>query len=411
MKKLPSIRVGIGMQRALLRGHLTGQMVLWVASLGYATVYGAEAYGVFALFLSVVNVCGLLACLGFEIALLLPIGQDEARRLLTGCFLMVTFSTILMGGLLCIFRLAVPLPGPVGWLILAIWGQGILVVRQEWYTRRGDYKKLGRLWQRQYVLMAILQGMCFFPFPDKGLMVGYAWTMGIIGGSFCWQSRHCLRVDRLFTLSFGGYWQIIYLDLGGRGLQLLARHIQPLLLVPCFGPIKAAHFFLAQQLLGKPLQALVAGVRSPFLNRSIARLQTGDWPSIRMDARRVVFRLSVIVLPVWCLLIGVLIATQFWLPAEWQDLGSILLLMLPLYLGKTWFSPISGLAPPLRKTNWTFLYNGFLFGWSLLSVGTGYISQSFHGFLLVYSWGGGLGYLWLHHRFNQYLKDNEMVPV
>ncbi len=411
MKKLPRVRMELGMQRVLLRGHLTGQIVLWVATLGYAQVYGAAAYGTFALFLGVVNICGLLSCLGFEAALLLPDDSARANRLLSGCLVLVTGSAILVGALLHLPGLAGCIPIATHWLTLAVWGQGVLVIQQEWYTRMGDYGKLGRLWHRQYGLMAILQGLCFFPFPSTGLMVGYALTLGGLGGYFCWQARHCLRLDRLFWRSFRSYWPIIYPDLGGRGVQLLARHIQPLLLLPCFGPKKAAHFFLAQQLLGKPLQALVAGVRSPFLHRTRERLQIGDWPVIRADARRVVIRLSVLVLPVWCLLILTLVLTQSRLPTEWKGLGGVLLLMLPLYLGKTFFSPISGLAPLLQKTNWTFVFNGFLFVWSLLSTGTGHVSQSFEVFLLVYSTGGGLGYLWLLHRFTQYLQQHELASV
>ena len=411
MKRLPGIGKGVDWQRGLFRGHLTGQLVLWIATIGYAHLYGAEAYGLFALFLSVVNVCGLLACLGFEVALLLPVDEDEVLRLLSGCLQLVTCSTILVGGLLYLFRLPGNVSLPVGWLALSVWGQGILVVRQEWYTRLADYNKLGRLWQHQYMLMAILQGMGYVLFPVTGLMVGYALALGILGGGFCWQFRHAFRVDRLLTGPFRSYWRVVGPDLGGRGIHLLARHIQPILLVPCFGPKKAAQFFLAQQLLGKPLQALIAAVRSPFLNRSKEWLQAGDWSAIRRDVSRVIRHLSVRVSLVWFLLIAVFNTITAWLPMDWHGLVVVTLFMLPLYAGKVCFSPVSGLAPLLGKTNWTFSFNGFLFVWSLISLGVGYVWQAFPVFLFAYSLGVGLGYFWLYHRFTQYLKHKNEALV
>lgn len=396
-------------QAVLLRGHLTGQVVLWLATLCYSQLYGAEAYGTFALFLGLVNVCGFLACLGFEIALLLPDDEEVADRLFSGCFIVVTILAMLMWGLLHLFLLSDSFSIPVDWLMLAIWGQGILVVQHEWYTRHGDWKSLGGLWQTQYVLIAVVQGACFFFDPVCGLMVGYALTLGFLGGRFCWLHFRSFRIDRFLLNTLRTYWPVVCLDLGGRGVQLLAQQIQPFLILPCFGPKKAAHFFLAQQLLGKPLQALMAGHRSPFLRRSKGWVQQGDWSAIRKDARRVVQQMAGLILPFWCSLIIALIVGDSGLPPDWQGLGPTLVGLLPCYLGKICFSPVSGLAPLLRKTHWTFTFNGFLLGWSLFSLVLGFFFQAFQVFLGGYSVGVGLGYVWLHYRFTQLLKQDHVA--
>jgi len=408
---MPRLRKKIGVQPVLLRGHLIGQIVLWLATLGYTQLYGADAYGIFALFLGLVNVCGLLACLGYEITLLLPADRVEAEQLLSGCFALVTLSAMLVGGLLCFFRLSEYLSIPIGWLVLAIWGQGILVVQQEWCTRQGDWIGLGILWRTQYMAMAVLQGVCYFVCPDNGLMVGYALALGGLGGQSCWRERHSLRLDRFLMGNLRRYWPLVCLDLGGRSVQLLAQQIQPLLILPCFGPKKAAHFFLAQQLLGKPLQALIAGYRGPFLKRSKKSLHQGNGPAIWAEALRTLQQIAYLILPCWCFVIIVLIGSHFWLSPDWRGVGVVLLFLLPLYLGKACFSPISGLAPLLRKSHWTFCFNGFLLGWSLLSLLAGYTSESFHGFLISYSVGVGLGYVQLQHRFRQFLKRGHVASI
>lgn len=396
-------------QAVLLRGHLTGQAILWLATLSYSQLYGAEAYGTFALFLGLVNVCGFLACLGFEIALLLPDDEEVADRLFSGCFIVVTILTMLMGGLLHLFLLPDSFSIPSEWLMLAIWGQGILVIQHEWYTRHGDWKNLGRLWQKQYMLIAVVQGACFFIDPVRGLMVGYALTLGFLGGCFCCRYLDSLQVDRFLLNTLCSYWPVVCLDLGGRSIQFLAQQIQPFLILPCFGPKKAAHFFLAQQLLGKPLQALMAGHRSPFLRRSKGWVQQSDWSAIRVDARRVVQQMASLVVPFWCLLIIALLVGNSRLQPDWQGLGPILVGLLPCYLGKICFSPVSGLAPLLRKTNWTFIFNGFLLGWSLFSLVLGFVFQAFQVFVGGYSVGVGLGYVWLHYRFSQLLKQDHVA--
>ena len=238
-------------QPVLLRGHLIGQGVLWLATLCFTQLYGAEAYGTFALFLSLVNICGFLACLGFEIALLLPDDEVVADRLFAGCIIIVTFLTMLIRGLLYLLLLPNCFSIPIDWLMLAIWGQGILVIQHEWYTRHGDWKRLGGLWQAQYVLLAVMQGACFFYYPGNGLMVGYALTLGFLGGRFCCRHLDSFRIDRLLIHTLRSYWPVVCLDLGGRSVQILAQQLQPFFILPCFGPKKAAHFFLAQQLLGE----------------------------------------------------------------------------------------------------------------------------------------------------------------
>ena len=398
-------------QPVLLRGHLIGQGVLWLATLCFTQLYGAEAYGTFALFLSLVNICGFLACLGFEIALLLPDDEVVADRLFAGCIIIVTFLTMLIRGLLYLLLLPNCFSIPIDWLMLAIWGQGILVIQHEWYTRHGDWKRLGGLWQAQYVLLAVMQGACFFYYPGNGLMVGYALTLGFLGGRFCCRHLDSFRIDRLLIHTLRSYWPVVCLDLGGRSVQILAQQLQPFFILPCFGPKKAAHFFLAQQLLGKPLQALMAGYRSPFLQRSKGWMRQRDWSAIRTDARRVVQQMASLIIPFWCSLIIALMVGNSRLQPDWQGLWPILVGLLPFYLGKICFSPVSGLAPLLRRTDWTFIFNGFLLGWSLFSLVLGFLFQAFQVFLAGYSVGVGLGYVWLHYRFAQFLKQDPSLAI
>ncbi|MBK6710112.1 MAG: oligosaccharide flippase family protein [Chloroflexi bacterium] len=85
---------------------------LTVASAPFLTrLYGPEAFGLLALFVSIVNVIGVIACLRYELAIMLPEKDEEAANVLGVSLLIATTISVFLIPLVWLMGRSV-----VGWL-------------------------------------------------------------------------------------------------------------------------------------------------------------------------------------------------------------------------------------------------------------------------------------------------------
>jgi len=73
----------------LVTGTTIAQIITIVASPILTRLYGPEAFGFFALFTSITSIIGVIACIRYELAIMLPKSDEEAANLLGLCFLCV----------------------------------------------------------------------------------------------------------------------------------------------------------------------------------------------------------------------------------------------------------------------------------------------------------------------------------
>jgi lipopolysaccharide exporter len=106
----------------LVTGTTFAQVVAILASPLLTRLYGPEAFGFLALFTSITSIIGVIACMRYEMAIMLPKTDEEAANLLGLCLLSVavviglTMPALYFGGdALLSLRGA---PGPGSYLIL-----------------------------------------------------------------------------------------------------------------------------------------------------------------------------------------------------------------------------------------------------------------------------------------------------
>lgn len=123
---------------------------LGILALPIATrLFAPEAFGIATLFSSMTTIIGVVACLRYELAIMLPESHVEAANILGVSLLSVFFITVLsiliiyLSGdiIVCLFK--VPQLKKYLWLVpVAIFFQGIFLALNYWNTRTKHYGRL-----------------------------------------------------------------------------------------------------------------------------------------------------------------------------------------------------------------------------------------------------------------------------
>ena len=79
----------------LVTGTTFAQAVTILASPLLTRLYGPEAFGFLALFTSITSIIGVIACMRYEMAIMLPKTDEEAANLLGLCLLCVAVVSVL----------------------------------------------------------------------------------------------------------------------------------------------------------------------------------------------------------------------------------------------------------------------------------------------------------------------------
>jgi lipopolysaccharide exporter len=93
----------------LVTGTTFAQVVTILASPLLTRLYGLEAFGFLALFTSITSIIGVIACMRYELAIMLPKTDEEAANLLGLCLLCVAVVSGLTGLALVLWGRCPPL--------------------------------------------------------------------------------------------------------------------------------------------------------------------------------------------------------------------------------------------------------------------------------------------------------------
>jgi len=133
----------------LVTGTTFAQVITILASPLLTRLYGPEAFGFLALFTSITSIIGVVACMRYEMAIMLPKTDEEAANLLGLCLLCVavvsglTVPALYFGGDAILSMLRAP--GLEPYLILVpvfVFISGVFLALNYWNSRT---KHFGRL--------------------------------------------------------------------------------------------------------------------------------------------------------------------------------------------------------------------------------------------------------------------------
>jgi lipopolysaccharide exporter len=133
-----------------IAGGTTFAQILSVLATPILTrIYGPESYGLSALFVSIVATVGVVACLRYELAIMLPKRDENATNLLAaslilaGVVSLLTVPAIYYAGDFIIESLKSPGLGPYLWLVpIAVFANGAVLAFNYWISRTRHFGSL-----------------------------------------------------------------------------------------------------------------------------------------------------------------------------------------------------------------------------------------------------------------------------
>ena len=133
-----------------IAGGTTFAQILSVLAAPILTrIYGPESYGLSALFVSIVVIVGVVACMRYELAIMLPKKDEDATNLLAASLIMaavisiLTIPVIYYAGGFILESLKSPGLGPYLWLVpIAVFANGAVLAFNYWISRTRHFGSL-----------------------------------------------------------------------------------------------------------------------------------------------------------------------------------------------------------------------------------------------------------------------------
>lgn len=268
----------------------SGTTLAQVIALGFAPVlawlYAPAAFGTWGIFVALVTILGLVACLRYEYAIVLPDTDAEAANMLAGGVLVaLTFTGLVAIGSSVLASL--PLwPGGTGEMLPFLWllpptilARGVAISLEFWNIRTAHFGRIAAIRVAQttmtggaQVLLGLVSG------AHAGALIGawsasYILTAGLLA-ILTWRSAH-----QLFWRSIG--WRLVLgqlyryrkfplFDTAGPLLTRTVEHAPVFLLGLFFAPAIVGYYVLAKRLLEMPLKFIGNAIAQVFLQQAAA---------------------------------------------------------------------------------------------------------------------------------------------
>ena len=341
----------------LVSGTVVAQAVALCLTPIITRIFGPETYGVAAVFTSIVSVIVVIACMRYELAILLPKDDKDAGAVFLLCLLILG----------CISLLCIPLIVFFGDLIAGLLGNetvtdylflvpvavfidGLYLALRYWNTRR-----------KRFVTQAATQAMQSI--SGNGLKLGFGVTGFTIPGSLIIGDLvgkgigtfvlflQAARTDfKLIVSSFSlkniccqmfRFKKFPLFDTWSAFINTLSWQMPVLLLTGFFSPAVAGFYTLGFQMTQAPLSLIGSSISQVFFQRLSVAKHDGNIGEITTDICSLVFLITVFP----CLLLLVVGGDLFSLVfgSEWQEAGvfaQILSLWIMIWFVSSIISPV-----------------------------------------------------------------------
>ncbi len=397
----------------LVSGTAVAQGIGVLATPLLTRLYGPEAFGTLALFTSITSIIGVVACLRYELAIMLPESDEEAANLLAVSLLAVVGVTLLTvpivtwGRPLLLRVLRAPELGPYLWAVpVAVLLAGIFQAGSYWVSRQ---KRFGRLSVAKVAntgvahaakLAAGLAGRVSAGMLIGGAVLGSGASAGMLCGGVWRRDRIWLRGSvRLKAMWRAAvrYLRFASVDVSSALLNTVSTQLPTILLSAFFDSGVVGRYALGHRVLSLPMGLVGASLGQVFYQRASAARVNGTLSQVVEDTTtRLVsvaafpFILLAIVSPD---LFGVVFG------AEWYEAGVYAQILTPWLLFVFLGSPMSTLYCVMEKQQAGLVFNvallitraGALAGGGLL--GSGRLALGLFAASGAVLWAGFCAYL------------------
>jgi lipopolysaccharide exporter len=430
-KKLANDRKKTGFASDVLTlagGTTFAQILIILAAPVLTRLYGPDDFGVWALYISITSIIGVVSCLRYEYSIMLPESDQEAVNLLGLSVLAVlavsglTVPVIWYFKALIVDLLNTPQIEEYLWLVPPfVFVNGIFLALNQWNSRTKLFKRLSFSRVSSSVSTIATQ-------ITLGITQKTSTAMGLIGGSFSGQcvatfvlGGQIWKDDRnLITKNLS--WKKIYkgsirhrnlplIDSWSALMNTISWQLPAFLLSAYFAPSIVGFYSLGFRLLQLPMSFIGGSISQVFYQRASRAVTDGTLSNLVES----VFRMLVIIgmFPILVLtIVGGDVFTVIFGTA-WTEAG-VYAQILSLW-AFVWFisSPLSTIYLVVEEHHFGFSYNFFNLTTRFLSLAIGGILGSPRTALALFSISGiaVYGYMCLKMMYYSGVKTSKALKI
>lgn len=268
----------------LATGTTFAQILTILASPILTRFYGPEAFGFFALFTSITGIIGVIVCLRYNFAIMIPKNDGEAVNLLALSLLIVvvisglTFLALYFGADALLLLLKTP--DLAAYLVLVppfVFVSGIFLALNSWNTRT---KHFGRLSIARVTSSACTTGAQlgagFAGLTTGGSLIGASLlgsvvSTGVLGGQIWRDDRHTFIENLSLSKMLDGlrqYKKFPLYDSGSALMNTISWQLPAFLLAAFFSPAIVGFYALGWRLLQLPMSLIGTAISQVFFQRA-----------------------------------------------------------------------------------------------------------------------------------------------
>lgn len=292
----------------LVTGTTFAQVITILASPVLTRLYGPEAFGLLAIFTSITSIIGVIACMRYELAIMLPKDDREAANVLGLCLLcavlvsLLTIPCIYFGGDVLLSLLKAPNLAPYLILIpLIVFIGGVFLALNYWNSRT---KLFGRLSIAQVI--SSLSGTGTKLGAGFG---GYATAGGLIGGNLVgssvstvvlgwqiWRDDHVLLHENIsgkeMLVALKRYKKFPLIESNSALLNTISWQLPAFLLATFFSPVVVGYYSLGFVMLQLPMSLIGGAIAQVFYQRASEADRDGNLAALAENVFHVLLTLS-----------------------------------------------------------------------------------------------------------------------
>jgi len=292
----------------LVSGTTVALIITTLASPIITRLYGPEAFGLVALFTSITGILGVIVCLRYELAIVLPKSDEEAANIFGLCMLLVVVVSIAIIPPLIIFQqpivlfLNAPQLGQFFWLIPpTLMISGTFLALNYWNTRTKQFKRLSIARISSSVSSTGTQlGAGFLGYATGGVLIyanifGQLISTSVLGLqimrdhlSFFKQSiswKGMVEVFRRYS-NFPKY------DVWSALINTISWQVPVLLLSSFFSTTIVGYYSLGMMMVTLPMSLIGGSIAQVFFQRAAIAQHEGSLSLIFEDAYTFLIKIS-----------------------------------------------------------------------------------------------------------------------
>ena len=391
----------------LVSGTAVAQVASLLASPLLTRLFAPEAFGLLALFVSATSILGVVVCLRYEQAILLPDDDGEAANLLGASLLFNILITVLTVPVIWFGREWLLRPfgatelGPYLWLVPPmIFVSGVFLAFNLWNTRTKHFGRLSiaRVTNSLTTTMAnIVAG--FAGYVTAGTLIGAtvggrAIASAVLGGQI-WHSdrRLFLRSIRLRFMLDGikRYRKFPLFDIWGTLLNNVSWQVPVFLLAYFFSQTEVGFYSLALRVIYLPMSLIGTALRQVFFQRAS---ETGVNAESLASTTQMLFERLVALGLFPAVLLGLIGSEAFSVVfgAEWAEAGTYAQI-LSIWM-VFWFisSPLSTIFTVRERQEHLLVVHIAIFATRIASLAIGGVLDDVHLALWLFTLSGAVVY-------------------